>query len=167
MLKNAPILILDEATSALDVESERYIQLALKNLMNNRTTLVIAHRLSTIEHADQILVLDEGRLVEQGTHASLLAQAGIYARLHALQFHDAVATETSTTKQTTPGQRQPFKLGKNMPGHWIHTPTEKLQGWWLWSINPISILLMPLALVFYGLANLRRSAYRLRLLKST
>ena len=167
LLKNAPILILDEATSALDVESERYIQLALKNLMNNRTTLVIAHRLSTIEHADQILVLDEGRLVEQGTHASLLAQAGIYARLHALQFHDAVATETSTTKQTTPGQRQPFKLGKNMPGHWIHTPTEKLQGWWLWSINPISILLMPLALVFYGLANLRRSAYRLRLLKST
>lgn len=88
MLKDAPILILDEATSALDTESERHIQAALQELMTNRTTLMIAHRLSTIENADRILVLHEGRVVEQGTHAALLALGGDYARLHRLQFHD-------------------------------------------------------------------------------
>jgi ATP-binding cassette, subfamily B, bacterial MsbA len=89
MLKDAPILILDEATSALDTESERHIQAALQELMANRTTLMIAHRLSTIENADRILVMDNGQVVEQGTHADLLAQDGYYARLHRLQFHDA------------------------------------------------------------------------------
>ena len=88
MLKDAPILILDEATAALDNESERLVQDALAHLIPDRTTLVIAHRLSTIEHADQVLVLDGGRLVEQGTHAELLARGGLYAHLHAMQFRD-------------------------------------------------------------------------------
>jgi subfamily B ATP-binding cassette protein MsbA len=86
ILKDAPVLILDEATSALDSESERAVQQALERLMAGRTTFVIAHRLSTIEHADRVLVLDAGRLVEQGAHAELLARGGLYARLHALQF---------------------------------------------------------------------------------
>ena len=90
MLKDAPILILDEATAALDTESERLVQDALNHLMPDRTTLVIAHRLSTIEHADQVLVLDQGRLVEQGTHAQLLALDGLYAHLHGMQFREAV-----------------------------------------------------------------------------
>ncbi|WP_028631872.1 MULTISPECIES: lipid A export permease/ATP-binding protein MsbA [Pseudomonas] len=84
LLKNAPLLILDEATSALDTESERHIQAALDRVMEGRTTLVIAHRLSTIEKADQILVMDQGCLVERGTHAELLAANGYYARLHAM-----------------------------------------------------------------------------------
>jgi len=84
--KDAPILILDEATSALDSESERAVQDALDRLMKGRTTLVIAHRLSTIEHADRVVAMDGGRVVEQGTHAELIAAGGLYARLHALQF---------------------------------------------------------------------------------
>ncbi|MCD7098837.1 lipid A export permease/ATP-binding protein MsbA [Stenotrophomonas sp. MMGLT7] len=88
MLKDAPILILDEATAALDNESERLVQDALQRLMPDRTTLVIAHRLSTIEHADQVLVMDHGRIVERGTHAELLALGGLYAHLHAMQFRE-------------------------------------------------------------------------------
>jgi len=91
LLKDAPILILDEATSALDSESERHIQSALDRVMAGRTTLVIAHRLSTIERADLILVMDQGRIVERGTHAGLLAANGHYTRLHAMQFSEAAS----------------------------------------------------------------------------
>ena len=89
ILKDAPILILDEATSALDSESERQVQAALETLMEGRTTIVIAHRLSTIEHADRIVVLDHGRVAEQGTHRELLLRNGLYARLHRIQFATA------------------------------------------------------------------------------
>ena len=89
MLKDAPILILDEATSALDTESERHIQAALEEAIKGRSTLVIAHRLSTIEKADSILVMDQGRIIEQGTHAELLAKGEHYAKLHQMQFKDA------------------------------------------------------------------------------
>jgi len=88
LLKDAPILILDEATSALDTQSERHIQAALEALIQNRTTLVIAHRLSTIENADSIVVMQEGRVLEQGTHAELISKDGQYAALHRMQFSE-------------------------------------------------------------------------------
>ena len=85
VLKNPPILILDEATSALDSESEQLVQQALVELMKNRTSIVIAHRLSTIQHADEIIVMREGEIIERGTHAGLLEQGGDYQKLVALQ----------------------------------------------------------------------------------
>lgn len=93
LLKDAPVLILDEATSALDTESERFIQKSLETLMENRTTLVIAHRLSTIENADVIVVMDEGEIVETGTHDDLIAANGHYAALHQLQFKEPKTTQ--------------------------------------------------------------------------
>jgi ATP-binding cassette subfamily B protein len=95
ILKNAPILLLDEATSALDAESEGKVQAALDRLMEGRTTLVIAHRLATIRSADRILVMDQGRIVEEGTHEALLAAGGLYARLAALQFTDLRPAEAA------------------------------------------------------------------------
>ena len=95
VLKNAPILILDEATSALDTESERAVQAALDELMQGRTTICIAHRLSTILHADVIVVLDQGRIVETGTHAELLQRGGIYQKLHELQFQRLMAAHAN------------------------------------------------------------------------
>ena len=87
VLANPPILILDEATSALDTESERLVQEAIINLMKNRTSIVIAHRLSTIKHADQILVIDEGEIVERGTHNELIKKEdGLYKKLHKMQM---------------------------------------------------------------------------------
>ena len=93
LLRDAPILILDEATSALDTESERLVQEAIDRLVRDRTVLVIAHRLATVRDADRIVVLDQGRVVESGTHAQLLAHGGLYRRLHDLQFSvDEVTT---------------------------------------------------------------------------
>ena len=85
VLKNPDVLILDEATSALDTESEKLVQEALDKLLSGRTSVVIAHRLSTIKNADRILVIDEGRIAEEGTHADLIERGGIYAKLVALQ----------------------------------------------------------------------------------
>ena len=102
LLKDAPILILDEATSALDTESERYIQAALQKVIGNRTTLVIAHRLSTIENADVILVIDQGRIIEQGSHADLIAKQGAYARLHHIQFKTQIEKTEQPREVTMP-----------------------------------------------------------------
>jgi subfamily B ATP-binding cassette protein MsbA len=86
ILKNAPILLLDEATSALDTESEQHVQAALDTLMLNRTSIVIAHRLSTIENADRILVMEQGEIVEAGSHQELMAKNGAYSRLYQKEF---------------------------------------------------------------------------------
>ena len=102
LLVDPPILILDEATSALDTESERLVQEAIDRLLEGRTVFVIAHRLSTIAHADQILVMDRGRVVEHGTHGALLARRGHYHRLHALQFADARAAEALARQAESP-----------------------------------------------------------------
>ena len=91
LLRDAPLLLLDEATSALDAESERLVQDALDRLMEQRTTIVIAHRLATVRAADRIVVMDQGRIVEEGTHATLSGRGGLYARLARLQFEDRAA----------------------------------------------------------------------------
>jgi subfamily B ATP-binding cassette protein MsbA len=101
LLKDSPILILDEATSALDTESERIIQDALDKLMVGRTTLVIAHRLSTIEGADKIIVMHAGKIIEQGTHADLLAKEGHYAALYNMQFSESEPANNDINNKDT------------------------------------------------------------------
>ena len=96
ILRDPPLLILDEATSSLDSESERLVQEALANLMKDRTTLVIAHRLSTVQHADRIVVLDRGRIIETGTHSELLRRNGVYKKLYRTQFQE-LAVESLIT----------------------------------------------------------------------
>jgi tetraacyldisaccharide 4'-kinase len=150
LLKNAPVLILDEATSALDTESERHIQSALDEVMRGRTTLVIAHRLSTIESADLILVMEEGRIVESGSHRSLLEQGGAYAALYAAQFEEAPAGAPERP-------RGPGPLPLPVPMHRARTPSPMLRAWygdarWVG-------LLAPLAWSFRRLARRRRMAY--------
>ena len=93
ILRDAPLLLLDEATSALDAESERAVQDAVERMSEGRTTLVVAHRLATVKKADRILVFDQGRIVATGTHADLVAEDGLYARLARLQFTDGMAAE--------------------------------------------------------------------------
>ena len=95
LLRDPPILILDEATSALDTESERLVQQAIDRLMQERTVLVIAHRLATVRDADEIVVLDEGRIGQRGTHEELFRAGGLYRRLHDLQFRDEESTLTA------------------------------------------------------------------------
>jgi len=137
-LKDAPILILDEATSALDTESERYIQKALEAVVAGRTTFVIAHRLSTIEKADRIFVIDEGKIVEEGTHKTLLEKQGFYAQLHA---HDEIAGEADTdppmsdrTYDSYPVQRHPerFSIGSMLVSAWFGDAA------WLRLLTPVS-----------------------------
>ncbi len=106
MLKNAPILLLDEATSALDNESEHYVQQALRALMQGRTTLVIAHRLSTIKHADKIIVMDKGHVIEEGSHASLYAMNGHYRKLYDLQFASLAESNLSDNNDNAKNKRE-------------------------------------------------------------
>ena len=154
LLKDAPILIMDEATSALDNESEKYIQAALQEVMIGRTTLVIAHRLSTVESADMIVVMDEGRIVEQGTHGELLESQGLYADLYNAQFQDEPeqSEESSSTDIAVPGVGFSAQV---RPGNLLGQSTDALTRAWYSGAVWVKTLL-PLAWL-YGWLSRRRA----------
>ncbi|MCY4563066.1 MAG: tetraacyldisaccharide 4'-kinase [Gammaproteobacteria bacterium] len=150
LLKDAPILILDEATSALDSESERHIQAALDEVMRGRTTLVIAHRLSTVENADAIVVMDEGRIVETGTHESLLASGRVYASLHDAQFSDGEKPSRQGGERAGPPAAR-VDVAPDEPPRTRLVRAWYEDAWWL-------RLLSPLSWVFGFIAGRRRLA---------
>jgi tetraacyldisaccharide 4'-kinase len=112
-------------------------------------------------------VLDQGKLLEQGDHKSLLESNGTYAKLHSMQFRDVDASVTEQTDITNQPADQPITLDKSVMSHWMMALTHKRQGWWLWSMNPLSISLMPLSLLYYLLSRIRRLCYHIGLLRST
>jgi subfamily B ATP-binding cassette protein MsbA len=136
LLKNAPVLILDEATSALDTAAERHIQAALDEVMRGRTTLVIAHRLSTVENADTILVMDDGRIVERGDHASLIEQGGMYSELYNAQFEESEMAVSSAPRFSTRRRaRGPVDIGQSLTS----LASGWYQGtWWTHLLRPLS-----------------------------
>jgi subfamily B ATP-binding cassette protein MsbA len=160
LLKDSPILIMDEATSALDNESEKYIQAALKEVMTGRTTLVIAHRLSTVESADVIVVLDQGQVVEQGDHKSLLIQGGQYADLYAAQFQDEPEPEEeiSLAVMTSPANLINAKSMAKVNSFIDRSANVLSQAWYSNARWPH--LLRPLSWLYGWVSGRRANAYR-------
>ncbi len=162
LLKDAPILIMDEATSALDSRLETDIQVAIDKLMQNRTTLVIAHRLSTIENADQILVLDNGRVQESGTHAELLQQDERYASMHKLQFKHNVASQVEPTQN-----RQDISVVPQAEHNFLaDVPSAPIWDQMWYGYHPLAQLFAPIGYFFNLLVKCRRWLYKKRVLKS-
>ncbi len=158
LLKDAPVLILDEATSALDTTAERHIQAALEEVMRGRTTLVIAHRLSTIENADVILVMQDGRIVESGRHAALLAEGGVYAELYNAQFEEAAGESGRHTIQPRPRRetRGATRHGPALPA--MERRLSPLARAW-YAQSPWLRLLAPLSWIYGTVARRRRLNY--------